>query len=46
MQEIETRAYLANGSQPEADEAVAWAFEQKAQLVDLKFCDLLEAGST
>ena len=41
MQEIETRAYLANGSQPEADEAVAWAFEQKAQLVDLKFCDLL-----
>ena len=27
--------------QPEAEEAVAWAFEQKAQLVDLKFCDLL-----
>jgi glutamine synthetase len=41
MQETETRAYLANGTQPEAEEAVAWAFEQKTQLVDLKFCDLL-----
>ena len=29
MQEIETRAYLANGTQPEPEEAVAWAFEQK-----------------
>jgi glutamine synthetase len=41
MQETETRAYLANGTKPEAEEAVAWAFEQKTQLVDLKFCDLL-----
>ncbi len=41
MQEIETRAYLANGTQPEAEDTVAWAFEQKTQLVDLKFCDLL-----
>ena len=40
MQEIEAKAYLANGTKPEAEEAVAWAFEQKAQLVDLKFCDL------
>jgi len=40
MQELETKAYLANGTQPEAEEAVAWAFEQKAQMVDLKFCDL------
>jgi glutamine synthetase len=24
-----------------AEEAVAWAFEKKAQMVDLKFCDLL-----
>jgi glutamine synthetase len=40
MQETEAKAYLANGTKPEADEAVAWAFEQKAQLVDLKFCDL------
>ena len=43
MQEIETKAYLANGAQPEADEAVAWAFEQKAQMVDLKFTDLFGA---
>ena len=40
MHEIETKAYLANGAQPEAEEAVAWAAEQKTQLVDLKFCDL------
>ena len=40
MHEIETKAYLANGAQPAPDEAVAWAFEQKAQMVDLKFCDL------
>jgi len=43
MQEIETKAYLANGAQPEAEEAVAWAFEQKAQMVDLKFTDLFGA---
>ena len=40
MQEMESKAYLANGAQPEAEEAVAWAFEQKAQMVDLKFADL------
>ena len=40
MQRLETKAYLANGAQPEPEEAVAWAFEQKAQMVDLKFCDL------
>ena len=43
MQEMETKAYLANGAQPEAEEAVAWAFEQKAQMVDLKFTDLFGA---
>jgi glutamine synthetase len=40
MHELETKAYLANGVAPEPEEAVAWAFEQKAQMVDLKFCDL------
>jgi glutamine synthetase len=40
MQEIEAKAFLANGTEPEAEEAVAWAFEQKTKLVDLKFCDL------
>ena len=40
MQGLETKAYLANGTQPEPEEAVAWAFEQKARMVDLKFCDL------
>ena len=40
MHEIEAKAYLANGTHPQAEEAVAWASEQKAQLVDLKFCDL------
>ena len=38
MQGLETKAYLANGVQPEPEEAVAWAFEQKSQMVDLKFC--------
>ncbi|MGH3006390.1 MAG: type I glutamate--ammonia ligase [Gaiellaceae bacterium] len=43
MQEIEAKEYLSNGTKPEAEEAVAWAFEKKAQMVDLKFCDLLGA---
>ncbi|MGH3091763.1 MAG: glutamine synthetase, partial [Gaiellaceae bacterium] len=43
MQETEAKEYLANGTKPEAEEAVAWAFERKAQMVDLKFCDLLGA---
>ncbi|HEY7561062.1 MAG TPA: glutamine synthetase, partial [Gaiellaceae bacterium] len=42
-QQTETKAYLANGARPEPDEAVAWAFQQKAQMVDLKFCDLFGA---
>jgi glutamine synthetase len=42
-QQAETKAYLANGARPEPDEAVAWAFQQKAQMVDLKFCDLFGA---
>ena len=41
MQEIETRGIPGERHAAGADEAVAWAFEQKAQLVDLKFCDLL-----
>jgi glutamine synthetase len=41
MQQIEAKEYLANGTKPKAEEAVAWAFERKAQMVDLKFCDLL-----
>jgi glutamine synthetase len=41
MQEMTAKEYLANGTKPEAEEAVAWAFERKAQMVDLKFCDLL-----
>jgi glutamine synthetase len=43
VSEIETRHYLANGSKsaPAAKEAIAWAGETQAQMVDLKFCDLL-----
>ena len=43
MSEIETRHYLANGqkTKPEAKEAIAWAGQTQAQMVDLKFCDLL-----
>ena len=39
----EARHYLANGqaTAPDAREALAWARETTAQLVDLKFCDLL-----
>jgi glutamine synthetase-like protein len=35
--------YLANGSEtsPDAREAIEWAGETRAKMVDLKFCDLL-----
>jgi glutamine synthetase len=37
------RHYLANGNEtaPDAREAIEWAGETRAKLVDLKFCDLL-----
>jgi len=41
MQETTAKHYLANGTQPKADDALAWAIETKATMVDLKFCDLL-----
>jgi glutamine synthetase len=43
MSEVEFRHYLANGREtlPEAREAVEWAGETSAAMVDLKFCDLL-----
>src|ERR687893_2023356 len=40
MQET-VRHYIGNGTRPEPEEALAWAAETKAQMVDLKFCDLL-----
>jgi len=48
MSELETKHYIANGSKevPAAREAIEWAGQTQAQLVDLKFCDLLGAGST
>jgi len=43
MSELESKHYLANGGQtkPEAREALEWAGETRAKMVDLKFCDLL-----
>src|SRR5262245_66024350 len=43
MAEAETKHYIANGSKevPAAREAIEWAGQTQAQLVDLKFCDLL-----
>ena len=41
MQETTAKHYLANGTRPEPEEAVAWAVETKTKMVDLKFCDLL-----
>ena len=43
MSETELRHYLSNGQagKPEAREALDWARETTAKLVDLKFCDLL-----
>src|SRR5437879_11745002 len=45
MAEAETRHYIANGSKevPAAREALEWAGQTRAQMVDLKFCDLLGA---
>src|SRR5918912_1448848 len=45
MSELETKHYLANGAaeKPAAREALEWAGETRAQMVDLKFCDLLGA---
>jgi len=40
MTELETKHFLANGTQPDAREALEWATETRAQMVDLKFCDL------
>src|SRR5256885_1597579 len=39
----ETKHYLANGeaTAPAAREALEWALETRAAMVDLKFCDLL-----
>src|SRR2546428_3587422 len=43
MSEIEIKHYLANGEAtvPAAREALEWAQETSAAMVDLKFCDLL-----
>jgi glutamine synthetase len=43
MSELETRHYLSNGAaeKPAAREALEWAGETRAKMVDLKFCDLL-----
>ena len=43
MSELESRHYLANGEveKPEARDALEWARETTAKMVDLKFCDLL-----
>ena len=41
MQETGAKHYLANGTQPEAADALEWAVETQAKMVDLKFCDLL-----
>ena len=43
MSEIVERHYLRNGSEalPDAREALEWATETRAAMVDLKFCDLL-----
>jgi glutamine synthetase len=43
MSETELRHYLMNGQEtkPDAREALEWATETRAKMVDLKFCDLL-----
>ena len=43
MSEIAERHYLRNGAEalPEARDALEWALETRAAMVDLKFCDLL-----
>ena len=43
MSELEERHYLTKGGEtlPDAREALEWAGETRAAMVDLKFCDLL-----
>jgi glutamine synthetase len=43
MAEVEFKHYLENGgkTKPEAREALEWAGKTRAEMVDLKFCDLL-----
>jgi glutamine synthetase len=43
MMDEAAKHYLANGSEtrPDAREAIEWAGETRAKMVDLKFCDLL-----
>src|SRR5947208_13874530 len=43
MAEAETKHYITNGAKeaPAAHDALEWAGQTQAQLVDLKFCDLL-----
>src|SRR5438132_5987797 len=42
VSEIEIKHYLeANGTKPHPREALEWAGETRAAMVDLKFCDLL-----
>jgi glutamine synthetase len=43
MSQLETKHYLTNGTavRPAAREALDWAYEARALMVDLKFCDLL-----
>ena len=43
MSELEERHYLVNGGEtlPDAREALEWASETRALMVDLKFSDLL-----
>src|ERR671931_451626 len=43
MSELETKHYLSNGAaeKPAAREALEWAGQTRAKMVDLKFCDLL-----
>jgi glutamine synthetase len=43
MEHIAERHYLANGTHPRADDALSWAQQTRAKMVDLKFCDLLGA---
>jgi glutamine synthetase len=43
MSEFEAKHYLANGAEvaPAPREALEWAAQARAEMVDLKFCDLL-----
>ena len=43
MSELDERHYLMNGGETllDAREALEWASETRAAMVDLKFCDLL-----